>query len=242
MVETTTASPAPRQMDKRPTKQEVTQQRELQDRILQAATAEQRRIGEELHDGTLQELTGLGLLAQNLADALNTPETAREHRLAVRIAAGIAETNGRVRALAQGLVPVPVDAQGLMTALAGLGERTQAQHGIACRFDCPEPVRITSDSVALHLYRIAQEAVTNAVRHAGADTIVVRLACEDGTLHLEVRDNGAGIDTEQRDHGGLGLRIMEHRCDLMGGTFSARRSQSGGTVISCCVPLMPSPG
>jgi two-component system, LuxR family, sensor kinase FixL len=216
---------------------DITEQRMLQQEIVRIATAEQRRIGDELHDTTQQELAGLGLLAQNLADNLRGQNLAAEHALAQKIASGIAATNRHVRSLAKGLVPVPVDAEGLMTALANLAERTGSEHGVSCRFVCPRPVRIADDSAALHLYRIAQEAVLNAVRHAAASEISIHLERTDLGLRIDVRDDGIGID-EKRRGDGLGLRIMEHRCGLMGGTFSARRRARRGTVIRCTVPLL----
>jgi two-component system CheB/CheR fusion protein len=214
---------------------DVTEQKSLQEEIVRIAAFEQRRIGQELHDNTQQELTGLGLLAANLSEMLG-----QEHKgakeLAAKLAAGIGETNRRVQSLAKGLVPVPVDAEGLMAALAELAERTESAHGIGCRFECPSPVRITDDDLALHLYRIAQEAVTNAVKHASAQMISIRLEAGEHELGLEVRDDGVGIDRAKVERGeGLGLRIMEHRCGLIRGAFAVSRLDAGGTSVSCRV-------
>ena len=218
---------------------DISEQRKLQEDILRIAAAEQRRIGEELHDTTQQELAGLGLLAQNLADMLDRSGADKESALAAKIAAGIARTNRHVRTLAHGLVPVPVDAEGLMTALADLARRTETEHGIACHFICDEPVRIADDNIALQLYRIAQEAVANASKHAKAGSISIHLECTDGRLQVDVQDDGIGIGSEGiRSSGGLGLRIMEHRCGLIGGTLSVRRRESGGTLIRCMVPVV----
>lgn len=218
---------------------DITKQRELQDKIVNAATVEQRRLGQELHDTTLQELAGLGLLAENLVETLSDEPESPRLKLATKIAAVISEINRQARLLANGLLPVPVDSEGLMSALAALARKMEDEHGVACRFICPEPVRIHDDAMAMHMYRIAQEALTNAVRHSSAAEISIRLERGASTLRLEVRDNGIGLDTGRGEHDGLGLRIMEHRCGLMGGTFSAHRPQSGGTVISC---ELPAPG
>lgn len=216
---------------------DMTESRRLQAEIVRISALEQRRIGEELHDTAQQELAGLGLLAQNLTDSLSAPDAAATRELARRIASGIAQTNRHVRALAQGLVPVSVDAEGLMTALSDLARRTQNEHGISCSFICPEPVSIADDNVAMHLYRIVQEAVANALKHAEAGNISIRLQRSDGALRVDVRDDGIGIDTDKPSEG-LGLRIMEHRCGLIGGTFSAQRRDAGGTTISCMVPFV----
>jgi two-component system CheB/CheR fusion protein len=217
---------------------DVTELRALQEEIVRVATLEQRRIGQELHDNTQQELTGLGLLAESLSDSLRRGGGAG-NELADTLAAGLAEANRRVRALAKGLVPVPIDKEGLMVALEELTRRTENEHRIACRFDCPKPVQVVDDSMALHLFHIAQEAVTNSVKHARAGTISVGLYGDDRSLSLQVRDDGVGIDRQPHAGDGLGLRIMEHRCGLIGGQFSVRSQPTGGTLMTCLVPTQP---
>jgi two-component system CheB/CheR fusion protein len=217
---------------------DVTEQRALQEEIVRIATLEQRRIGGELHDNTQQELTGLGLLAETLSESLRR-DGAAGTELAVKLASGIAEAGRRVRALARGLVPVPVDREGLMVALGELARKTEDEHGIRCRFECPKPVKVADDSAALHLYHIAQEAVTNAVKHARASTVSVGLHADARNLSLEIRDDGVGIDRQAPRGDGLGLRIMEHRCGLIGGEFSVRGREAGGTIVACVVPIPP---
>src|SRR5215475_6667618 len=173
---------------------DMTEHKALQKEIIDVATLEQRRIGQELHDGTQQELTGLGLLALSLADSLSrVAGSAAASQVAARIARGIEQCNQRVRSLARGMVPVPIDREGLMTALAELARQTTEIHGLPCSFECPAPVEIDNDNEATHLYRIAQEALTNATRHAKASAIWIRLEQTDGRLVLEVRDNGIGL-------------------------------------------------
>jgi PAS domain S-box-containing protein len=198
---------------------DVTEQRALQEEIVRIATIEQRRIGQELHDNTQQELTGLGLLAETLSESLARDGNAGSE-VARKLASGIAEANRGVRALAKGLVPVPVDREGLMVALGELTRKTADEHGIQCRFECPQPVKVADDSAALHLYHIAQEAVTNAVKHARASAVSVGLHADARNLSLEICDDGVGVDRQAQRGDGLGLRIMEHRCGLIGGQFS----------------------
>jgi two-component system, chemotaxis family, CheB/CheR fusion protein len=219
---------------------DITEQRALQEEIVRISTLEQRRIGEELHDGPQQELAGLGLLAQSLSESLTGGGAGREGDLATRLADGIANVNRQVRSLAQGLVPVPVDAHGLMSGLDGLAKRTAELQGISCRFECPSEVEIQNDDVAMHLYRIAQEAVANAVRHAQPGEITIRLERRDGALVLEVHDDGIGI-ADQPHEGGLGLRIMDHRCSLIGGGLEIGRRRPKGTVVACRVPGLTKP-
>lgn len=215
--------------------QRATELKALQQEILDVAMLEQRRIGQELHDGTQQELTGLGLLAQSLAEELKQSGSVAAGERAARVAQGIEQANQRIRTLARGMVPLPVDRDGLMAALAELARRTTELHRLPCAFECLAPVEIGNDSEATHLYRIAQEAVSNAVRHSHARAIWIRLEQLDGRLLLEVRDDGIGIGA-LGPGSGVGLRLMEHRCGMMSGTFALEPRAEGGTRIVCAVP------
>lgn len=214
---------------------DMTEYKALQKEIVDVAMLEQRRIGQELHDGAQQELTGLGLLALNLAEALSRSGSSTASQTAARIARGIEQCNQRMRALARGMVPVPVHREGLMTALAELARQTTEIHRLPCSFECPAPVEIDNDNEATHLYRIAQEAVNNATRHARASAIWIRLEQVDGRLILEVQDNGIGLNAELEPGKGVGLRLMEHRCAMIGGVFAIDPRPDGGTCIVCSV-------
>ena len=214
---------------------DMTEHKALQKEIIDVAMLEQRRIGQELHDGTQQELTGLGLLAVSLAESLSRSGNTTPSQVAARVARGIEQCNQRVRALARGMVPVPVDREGLMTALAELARQTTEIHQLPCTFECPAPVEIDNDNEATHLYRIAQEAVNNATRHAKASDIWIRLEQVDGRLVLEVQDNGIGLQPTGVPGKGVGLRLMEHRCAMIGGTFAIDPRPDGGTCIACSV-------
>jgi two-component system CheB/CheR fusion protein len=215
---------------------DLTEQKALQEEIVRVATLEQSRIGQELHDTTQQELTGLGLLARSLSEALPKQGSGQASETADKLAAGIAAANRHVRALAMGLVPVPVEADGLMSALENLAKGVEDQYGLPCHFECATPVEVADANTATHLYRIAQEAVTNAARHAQASATSIRLEKGERALRLEVRDNGIGVDAERLHKGKrMGLRIMEHRCALIGGMFTLQRPEIGGTVVSCTI-------
>lgn len=214
---------------------DMTEHKALQKEIIDVAMLEQRRIGQELHDGTQQELTGLGLLAQSLAESLSRGGAATASEAAARVARGIEQCNQRVRSLARGMVPVPIDREGLMTALAELARQTTEIHGLPCGFECPSPVEIDNDNEATHLYRIAQEAVSNATRHAKASAIWIRLEQVEGRLILEVQDNGIGLQSAGISGKGVGLRLMEHRCAMIGGNFAIDPRADGGTCIACSV-------
>lgn len=158
--------------------------------------------------------------------------------LAKRLAAGIADANRQVRALARGLVLIPIDAETLPAALGELARNAADTHKLSCRFECAAPLRMPDAGTATHLYRIAQEAVGNAARHSKASDVLIRLAHEDSRLRLEIHDNGVGIPPQPAANGGVGLRLMEHRCNAIGGRFAIEPREGGGTVVSCTVPFL----
>ncbi len=214
---------------------DVTEQKALREEVLSISSLEQRRIGQELHDGTQQELTGLGLLAQTLAETLAGQGAARESELAAKLAAGIGDANRRVRDLSRGLVPVAIPAYELEAALTELARRTLERDRLSVVLDYSAAALIDNDSVATHLFRIAQEAVTNAVKHAEASELVIEFRAEKKALRLAIADDGKGLD-ESREYGGAGLRIMAHRSALLGGTLAVRARPGGGTIVTCVVP------
>lgn len=123
-----------------------------------------------------------------------------------------------------------------MSALAELAEETGAISGLSCSFECLGSVSVADDAEATQLYRIAQEAVTNALKHAEARQIWIRLSRDDHAIRLEVQDDGIGIDDQCEPELGHGLSIMRYRCELVGGDFEIGRSTKG-TALACVVPL-----
>lgn len=215
---------------------DVTEQRALQREVLRISTLEQRRIGQELHDGPLQDLAGIGLLAESLSDLLREGPSPG-HELAARLASEVAAVNRAIRLLAEGLVPVAVNSDGLVRALRGLARTTERRHGLRCRFSLGGTAPAVDDDIASHLYRIAREAVANAVKHAEAHNVQIRLVCGPDAIRLEVSDDGVGVKSDPSASRGLGLRTMKYRCALMGGTFSVGPRARGGTRIGCDIPL-----
>ena len=157
---------------------------------------------------------------------------------AARLGELLEQTQRHIRQLARGLHPFPMEPKGLMSALAQLAESTAQLHRVACRFDCPHPVLVPDNDVATHLFRIAQEAVTNALRHAkGVRAITLSLREDDHTLQLFIQDNGGGMAPRQGPPTGLGLPIMRHRAEAVGATLDIVPVKPRGTRIQCCVPL-----
>lgn len=231
---------------------DVSERMALQKHVLEIAAEEQRRIGQELHDGTGQELTGLSLYASALLDLLRgstdnapagkTPRTLEEAELAgllrtaERLAQGLRQANRHVHQLSHGIMPVQIDAEGLRSALAELAAATDGQENIVCRFHCPGPIAVPDNTTATHLYRIAQEAMNNALRHSRADQIEISLQQNGGQLVLAVSDNGIGLDPPEGRRaggGGMGLRTMEYRAAMIGGALQVGRGGARGTAVVC---------
>ena len=212
---------------------DITEQLQMQREIIEVPVREQRRIGQELHDGIGQQLTGLGMLAASLLNKASRPE----HNLASQLATGIQETLGQVRALSRGLVPVEIDAEGFISALKNLTEDIQRQSHIPVALEIHDNMRFANNDTVMHLYRIAQEALNNAVKHAEASQLSVSLKTEDNDGLLEISDNGRGISDDFINDEGLGLSIMKYRCSLFEGEIKIKPLAQGGTCVSCRFPL-----
>lgn len=234
---------------------DISERKELQAHVLESAAEEQRRIGRELHDGTGQELTGLSLVAGtllNLMIAVPVKESegqivrqldeASFTRICVivkRLNQKLSEANRLVHQLSHGIMPVQIDAEALRSALDELAASIHAPPTVSCSFDCPLPVMAASNTTATHLYRIAQEAVNNALKHSQADQICISLRQNGGQIVLEVSDNGVGIDAADsrvavtRKGRGMGLRTMQYRAGMIGGTLHIERRETGGTLVRC---------
>jgi len=212
----------------------VTERKRLQGELLKATTSEQRRIGQELHDVTGQELTGLRYLSHTLVRTL-TKESSTAVDQAIKIEEGLSRALDQVREMARGLVPVEVDAEGLMAALTTLASNVSAIDGITCSFVCGEPIPIRDNEMATQLYRIAQEGVTNAVKHGRVKRIRVVLTQGRNVLKLRIADDGVGLKPAAPPFG-LGLRIMAFRAEMIGGTLDIAPGPASGTEITCTVP------
>jgi PAS domain S-box-containing protein len=214
---------------------DVSEQRRLQREVLEIAALEQRRIGQDLHDGTGQELTGLAMMAERLAGEL-AAKSLPESAAAAKIVDGLEQALSHVRSLAKGLVPVEVDSEGLMFALSELASRTSDLHGVNCTFECDEPVCIFNNQTAMHLYRLSQEAVTNAVKHSRGHNIRIALADDGELATLTIADDGRGMTSGKPETAGSGLRIMQYRAELIGATLSVGRAEPQGTIVTCLLP------
>jgi two-component system, chemotaxis family, CheB/CheR fusion protein len=213
---------------------DISERKSLQQELLSIADAEQRRIGQDLHDDIGQELTGLAMKAETLSEIV-TERQIPEHALAADIVAGLDRTRAKVRALSRGLIPVEIDSNGLVDALEQLTSRLGDLHHAACVFECRDRSVEIDVSQATQLYHIAQEAITNALKHADARTIRVTLDARESAVMLEVKDDGIGIPGDKARPDGMGLRTMSYRAGLIHGKLDIRRHEAGGTLVSCLV-------
>ena len=140
------------------------------------------------------------------------------------------------RRASRGLSPVRPEPEGLSLALRELVAHTRDVFNIDCRFRCPQPVLVADNEAANHLYRIAQEAVSNAIRHGRAHRIVISLSQRGRQVTLSIADNGKGIGALSPKRKGLGLRVMQYRAGLLQGALSVRRRRLGGTEVRCVAP------
>jgi signal transduction histidine kinase len=208
----------------------------LEREILAAGERERHSIGADLHDNLGQQLTALELMCATLKeDAAAQPALARRLDMMGKM---LREAIAQTRLLARGLVPVGSDPEALQSGLTELVERTNALGRVHCRFDCPEPVSLHDPFVAGHLYRIAQEALNNAVKHARAKHVTIRLTGTNGTLTLTVSDDGAGLGKNRTGpRTGLGLGVMQHRANAIGAELTINSQRGEGVTILCSLPL-----
>ena len=219
---------------------EMGKRERLEKEILNISEREQRRIGHDIHDTICQHLTGTALAAHVLHERL-AAKSMPEARDAGVVTDLIEEGIGLTRDISRGLSPVDVQSDGIMTALGLFAVGCTRRYGVSCRFVADEAILIHDAAQAIHLYRIAQEAVTNAIKHSGATEIVVRLVRLNGDTVLTVSDNGKGLPPDYRTSRGMGVRIMEHRASMIGATFAIGAGPSGGTQVVCSTPEVASP-
>ncbi len=210
---------------------DITHRKKLEREVLEIAEREQWRIGQELHDSVGQELTGLGLMANALEQGLES--VAPKNQIAPRLVEGIDRVHQQIRILSRGLVPVQVEAKGLWAALDDLTDTVSKQTGVAVTFDCPERCEVADHTRAKELFRIAQEAVSNALRHGRPQHIRVSLLSADDGLNLSIADDGVGIGRQAAQSAGMGLRIMEYRAEQIGGALHVGPAEGGGTIVTC---------
>jgi signal transduction histidine kinase len=209
---------------------------ELEREVIDSAENERRRIGHELHDSIGQHLTAVLMTANALHEAMadQAPELSGKTQALTQ---QLRDTLAEVRGLSHGLAPVPLWERGLEYALQALADSTSSHSQVRCVFECPVAAPDCSEAVAGNLYRIAQEAVSNALKHASPKEIRIGLERQADSLVLEVDDDGVGLPDTLPAGAGIGFRVMRHRASVMAGRLEAGAHPAGGTRIAIYVPI-----
>jgi signal transduction histidine kinase len=216
--------------------QRAADQRFLEKQVLNIMETERQRVGRDLHDSLGGKLTGVALMGKALAQRLANPAPA-DAELAEEIDGCINECIAQTRSIARGLCPVDLSFAGLVSALRELASETQRHSGVACRLEAEADLPVADPFATSHLFRIAQEAVGNAIRHGRPRQIAISLGPRNEQLCLEIRDDGAGLSETAQGSPGLGLRTMVYRADLIGGALTVKADEPRGTKVTCLLPL-----
>jgi two-component system CheB/CheR fusion protein len=215
------------------------QRRQLEKELLEISEREKRRIGQDLHDIVCQELSAAALVLKSNANrsAKQSPATAKT----LNEAAEVVNRNVTLaRNLARGFQPMKLSGGEFTAAMRGLVSQANTNRSVQCRLEMARPIQMQDETIALNIYRIAQEALTNAIKHADAKNVTVLLKKSRGQLQLVVEDDGKGFPKKKRTKG-LGLHIMDYRASVLGGQLALDTSASG-TRIVCTIPLKASGG
>jgi signal transduction histidine kinase len=209
--------------------------RRLEQEIVSISENERRRIGQDLHDGLCQYLAALACAATSLRDELKETFGKSKAKSADEIAQGLRDAVLETRNLARGLVPVPLEDAGLVSALQGLAHTVTRLQRVNCTFESDDNPTGQDETVAMHFYRIAQEAISNATRHGRARNIAISLTTVGERMALQIADDGIGM-REPAKHNGMGLNVMNYRARLSGGELTVKDAPNGGTIVRCTAP------
>ena len=217
---------------------DVTERRLLEQELLNISERERRRIGHDLHDDLCQRLAATKLKCEMLSHNLGKSSAQQSSELAREISKQIAEATALCRSIARGLSPVDLEGEGLMAAIAKLVQTAEVIFEVPCFFHCAQQAMVRSPTTAAHVYRIAQELVNNAARHAEPTEIHVTLSQESGHLKLEVSNDGKTFRGPVEATGGMGLKILRYRASAIGATvqFHPKAEPESGTVAVCLIP------
>ena len=214
---------------------DITSRKQLEEELLTVEELERQKIGRDLHDTLGQDLTAIAFLAKDLEESL-TGQSLSQAREAGRITEHLNRTIKRTGSLVKGLWPVDLGSDGLMSAFKDLAAAASNVFGIPCDFRFDQPIAVSDETAALHLYRIAQEAVNNAIKHAKAKCITISLTSSREGNILRIEDDGVGLPKDVQKSTGMGLRVMDYRAKSIGGSLSVERSRNDRTVVSCSFP------
>jgi two-component system sensor histidine kinase UhpB len=215
--------------------QENKERKHLEEQLLDIIERERRWIGQELHDSIGQQLTGVEFMAETLQHKLYS-KSLDEATYAARITALVNQAAEQMHEFARKLHPVDLNVSNLTSAFDDLAASTEHLFSISCIFKHSKSVSVNDTSVTINLYRIAQEAITNAVRHGGAKNVVIKLTSIRGRSTLTVKSDGLDFPGNQAASKGMGLKLMNHRAETIGGSLSIHKGANGGAIVTCMFP------
>lgn len=210
----------------------ITEERRLQQTIIDISARQQRSIGQDLHDELGQLLTGIGFKIAGLQhdlDKIDEASAEQNREISLLVEKAISQT----RMLAEGLNPVTLEVHGLRAGLEKLAFNTENTFGVDCPFTCKEDFKVEDEEIAVQLYRIGQEAINNAIKHGKPSKIDISLIQKNGKAELIVKDNGTGFKLSPKDSDGHGLRIMDYRARVIGAAFQINSQLQQGTTVRC---------
>ena len=216
---------------------DISERRRLEREILRISEEERRNLGQDLHDGLGQMLTGIHLISKNLAQKLESNGIQGADKVQ-EIADLIKEADEYAKALAHGLVLVDFKKEGLNTALEQLTKQVEKLFDVHCTINNKGNISIHNDMQGMHLYRIAQESISNAVKHGQASNIVIDLIKENGSLQLSIKDDGIGFAGSQKKNKkkGMGINIMRYRASILSGRIEIFETEDQQTKVACTIP------
>lgn len=216
---------------------DITENKRLEREIQEISEREKRRIGQDLHDGLGQYLTGIACMVKVVEQKLESKNLAESADVG-KITAMVNETISQARDLARGLSPVELENNGLQAALTELASRV-SRTSVNCEVKAPTITKVYDNAAAIHLYRIAQEAVNNSIKHGNAKNITIGLSTQNNQVELTVLDDGCGIRKQGGKPTGMGLRVMNYRAAMIGATVSVEPAPSCGTIVRCVMSNRP---
>ncbi len=210
---------------------DITEQRRLEQEVLRISEHERHRIGQDLHDGLGQMLTGISLINKNIANSLKEENHALADQVS-EITHLVKEADEYARSLSRGLIPVEFEGQGLKAAIERMMKNAEKLFNITCRLDAPDNLHFEDSTNLTHLYRIVQEATSNAVKHGNASRVDISIRADDERMVIKIEDTGTGFPDNWEEERGLGVRIMQFRARLIGANLEITSSdQLGGAAI-----------
>ncbi len=221
--------------------QEVEDRKRLEKELLSIIERERQRIGQELHDSIGQQLTGIEFMMEVLGEKLSDKSLSEQVSYAEKINARVSQATEQTHNLARGLHPIDLDRNGLVPVLQELTENTEQLFEVSCTLKCEKAASINDVSVAINLYRIAQEAITNAIKHGKAKSIKIELTSKDDSLILTVENDGLDFPAGPSHDEGMGLKIMRYRAEIINSSFDIHKGTNGGTIVTCVLPNEENP-